>query len=42
MKILQSEALFQHNGEDVFLFTLKNKAGVEVCISNLGAIIQSF
>ena len=42
MKILQSKALFQHNGEDVFLFTLKNKAGVEVCISNLGAIIQSF
>jgi len=42
MKILLSEALFQHNGEDVFLFTLKNKAGVEVCISNLGAIIQSF
>jgi len=42
MKILQSKALFQHNGSDVFLYTLKNKAGVEVCISNLGAIIQSF
>jgi aldose 1-epimerase len=42
MNIVQSKALFQHKGEDVFLFTLKNKAGVEVCISNLGAIIQSF
>ncbi len=42
MKIVQSEALFKHNGEDVFLFTLRNNAGVEVCISNLGAIIQSY
>ena len=42
MKIVQSEALFKHKGEDVFLFTLRNKAGVEVCISNLGTIIQSF
>ena len=42
MKIVQSEALFKHKGDDVFLFTLRNKAGVEVCISNLGTIIQSF
>ncbi|NQV76374.1 MAG: galactose mutarotase, partial [Bacteroidetes bacterium] len=42
MKIVQSEALFKHKGDDVFLFTLINKAGAEVCISNLGAIVQSF
>ena len=42
MKIHQSHALFQYHGEDVFLFTLQNNNGVEVCISNLGAIIQSF
>jgi aldose 1-epimerase len=42
MKIHQSHALFQYQGEDIFLFTLQNNNGVEVCISNLGAIIQSF
>lgn len=42
MKIVQSEALFKHKGHDVFLFKLRNKAGLEVCISNLGTIIQSF
>lgn len=42
MKILKSELLFQHQGEDIFLFTLKNKNGIEMSISNLGAIIQSF
>jgi aldose 1-epimerase len=42
MKIHKSEALFQHRGDDVFLFTLTNNNGLEVCISNLGAIIQSF
>ena len=42
MKITQSHALFQYHGEDIFLFTLQNNNGVEVCISNLGAIIQSF
>lgn len=42
MALLQSPVLFQHHNEDVFLFTLKNNQGVEVCISNLGAIIQSF
>lgn len=42
MNIHQSPVLFQHEGEGVYLFTLKNKRGVEISISNLGAIIQSF
>ena len=42
MKIHKSNSLFKYHDEDIFLFTLKNNNGVEVCISNLGAIIQSF
>lgn len=41
MVLLQSPVLFQHQNEDVYLFTLKNNQGIEVSISNLGAIIQS-
>jgi len=42
MLLVQSSVLFQHQNEDVFLFTLKNSNGVEVSISNFGAIIRSF
>lgn len=42
MSLFQSPVLFQHNKEDIYLFTLKNSRGVEISISNLGAIIQSF
>lgn len=42
MEIHRSVALFQYQGEDIYLFTLKNKHGLTVSISNLGAIIQSF
>lgn len=42
MLVAQSPVLFQHQNEDVYLITLKNSNGVEVSISNLGAIIQSF
>jgi len=42
MLLVQSPVLFQHQNEDVFLFTLKNSNGVEVSISNFGAIIRSF
>jgi aldose 1-epimerase len=42
MLLVQSPVLFQHQNEDVYLFTLKNSNGLEVSISNLGAIIQSF
>lgn len=41
MVLLQSPLLFQYQNEGVYLFTLKNNHGVEVSISNLGAIIQS-
>ena len=34
---------FKHfTGEDIYLFTLRNARGTEVCISNYGAIITSF
>ena len=34
---------FTHSsGEDIYLFTLRNTKGTEVCISNYGAIITSF
>jgi aldose 1-epimerase len=34
---------FKHpSGEDIYLFTLRNTNGTEVCISNYGAIITSF
>lgn len=42
MPLYQSPVLFQHNKEDIYLFTLKNNRGLEISISNLGAIIQSF
>ena len=42
MNLFQSPVLFQHNREDIYLFTLKNSKGVEISISNLGAIIQTF
>jgi hypothetical protein len=42
MSLVESTVLFQHQNEDVYLFTLKNNNGLEVSISNLGAIIQSF
>ncbi len=40
---LNKKYCFQHsNGEDIYLFTLRNTAGTEVCITNYGAIITSF
>lgn len=34
---------FTHSsGEDIYLFTLNNRKGTEVCITNYGAIISSF
>ena len=42
MTLIQSPVLFQHQNEDVFLFTLKNTNGLEITISNFGAIIRSF
>ena len=42
MSLIQSPVLFQHQGEDIYLFTLKNRNGVEVGISNFGLIIRSF
>lgn len=42
MSTFQSEVLFQHHSQEVYLYTLRNTKGVEVKISNLGAIIQSF
>lgn len=40
--VQQSPVLFEHNGQNVYVFTLKNKNGVEITISNLGAILRSF
>lgn len=42
MNIHQSGVLFQHQGQDIYLITLKNKAGIEITISNLGGIIRNF
>ena len=42
MFLSQSPVLFTHQNKEVYLFTLRNSHGVEVCISNFGAIIQSF
>lgn len=42
MSNFQSEVLFQHHSQEVYLYTLRNTQGVEVKISNLGAIILSF
>ena len=42
MTLIQSPVLFRHQNEDVFLFTFKNRNGLEITISNFGAIIRSF
>ncbi len=42
MVLVKSPVLFRYQNEDVFLFTLRNSNGIEVSISNLGAIIRSF
>lgn len=42
MDIIKSDTLFKYQGEDIYLFTLKNKNGLTVSISNFGAIVQSF
>ncbi|WP_276362557.1 aldose epimerase family protein [Daejeonella sp. H1SJ63] len=42
MDNFKSEVLFQHNAQDVYLYTLRNIWGVEVTVSNLGAIVRSF
>jgi len=42
MSLFQYPVLFQYQNEDVYLFTLKNSNGIEVSISNLGAIVRSF
>lgn len=42
MNNFKSEVLFQHNAQDVYLYTLRNIWGVEVTVSNLGAIVRSF
>jgi len=42
MSLVQSPVLFQHQNQDVFLFSLKNRNGIEISISNLGGIICSF
>jgi aldose 1-epimerase len=34
--------LTHYSGEDIYLFTLRNIKGTEVCISNYGAIITAF
>jgi len=34
--------LTHYSGEDIYLFTLRNTKGTEVCISNYGAVITSF
>lgn len=40
---VEKKFCFKHsNGEDVYLFTLTNKNGTEVSVSNYGAIITSF
>ncbi|HZI53474.1 MAG TPA: aldose epimerase family protein [Chitinophagaceae bacterium] len=43
MQKLNDEFCFTHStGEDIYLFTLSNIKGTEVCITNYGAIITSF
>ncbi len=42
MELRQSDILRTHQEKDIYLFTLKNDRGIEVAISNYGAIIQSF
>lgn len=43
MEKLPGKFCFTHpGGEDIYLFTLNNAKGTEVCITNFGAIITSF
>ena len=43
MEKLKKQFCFTHSsGEDIYLFTLSNAKGTEVCITNYGAIITSF
>jgi aldose 1-epimerase len=43
MEKLKGHYCFTHpSGEDIYLFTLRNLKGTEVCITNYGAIITSF
>jgi len=43
MEKTDSQYCFRHlSGEDIYLFTLRNTKGTEVCITNYGAIITSF
>ncbi len=43
MEKLNDQYCFTHlSGEDIYLFTLNNTNGTEVCITNYGAIITSF
>jgi aldose 1-epimerase len=41
-RLSRSPVLFSYQGEDIYLFTLRNNQGAQVKISNLGTIIQSF
>lgn len=43
MEKINGQYCFTHSsGEDIYLFTLRNTKGTEVCITNYGAIITSF
>lgn len=43
MEKIKKQFCFTHSsGEDIYLFTLSNAKGTEVCITNYGAIITSF
>ncbi|MGK2862908.1 MAG: aldose epimerase family protein [Chitinophagaceae bacterium] len=42
VKIEESFCLTHPSGEDIYLYTLRNTKGTEVCITNYGAIITSF
>jgi aldose 1-epimerase len=43
MEKINGQFCFTHSsGEDIYLFTLRNAKGTEVCITNYGAIITSF
>jgi aldose 1-epimerase len=42
MSVSQQYCFTDSNGEDIYLFTLRNASGTEVMVSNYGAIITSF
>ena len=43
MEKINGTRCFTHSsGEDIYLFTLRNAKGTEVCITNYGAIVTSF